>query len=83
MNSAISALHQARLALGVGPGDTVWTSAVTFAVSANCAHYCGAEVAFVDTEKDTFNMSMEDLDRKLREAEKQNRLPKVVIPVHL
>ncbi len=83
MNSATSALHLACLALGVGPRDTVWASAVTFAASANCARCCGAEVAFVDTEKVTFNMSMEDLDRKLREAEKQNRFPKVVIPVHL
>jgi len=83
MNSATSALHLACLALGVGPGDTVWTSAITFAASANCARYCGAEVDFVDIDKDTFNMSLEDLDRKLREAAKQNRLPKVVIPVHL
>jgi dTDP-4-amino-4,6-dideoxygalactose transaminase len=42
MNSATSALHVACLALGVGPGDRVWTSPVTFVASANCALYCGA-----------------------------------------
>ena len=42
VNSATSALHIACLALGVGPGDSVWTSPNTFVASANCARYCGA-----------------------------------------
>src|SRR5881409_3574046 len=44
VNSATSALHIACLALGVGPGDLVWTSPNTFVASANCARYCGASV---------------------------------------
>jgi UDP-4-amino-4,6-dideoxy-N-acetyl-beta-L-altrosamine transaminase len=83
VNSATSALHIACAALGVGPGDRVWTSAITFVASANCARYCGAEVDFVDIDPDTNNMSAERLAEKLAAAEAAGRLPKVVIPVHL
>lgn len=81
-NSATSALHIACLALGVGPGDLVWTSAITFVASANCALYCGAEVDFVDIDPTTLNMSIEVLEAKLIAAESEGKLPKVVIPVH-
>jgi UDP-4-amino-4,6-dideoxy-N-acetyl-beta-L-altrosamine transaminase len=83
VNSGTSALHLACLALGVGPGDRVWTSAITFVASANCALYCGAQVGFVDIDPRSYNMSVEHLARKLSEAEKAGVLPKVVIPVHL
>jgi UDP-4-amino-4,6-dideoxy-N-acetyl-beta-L-altrosamine transaminase len=83
VNSATSALHIACLALGVGPGDRVWTSAVTFLASANCARYCGADVDFIDIDPQTCNMSVEDLTRKLEQAQRSGTLPKVVIPVHL
>ena len=46
VNSATSALHIACLALGLGPGDWLWTSPITFVASANCARYCGANVDF-------------------------------------
>ena len=82
VNSATSALHIACLALGVGAGDYVWTSANTFVASANCALYCGAEVEFVDIDASTFNMSMDSLENKLSEAEVNGRLPAVVIVVH-
>ena len=82
VNSATSALHIACLALGVGPGDTVWTSPNTFLASANCARYCGAAVDFVDIDADTFNMCAHTLAAKLAAAERTGRLPKVVIPVH-
>lgn len=82
-NSATSALHMACLALGVGPGDRVWTSPVTFVASANCALYCGAEVDFVDIDPQTCNLSVIALEEKLRHARAGNCLPKVVIPVHL
>jgi UDP-4-amino-4,6-dideoxy-N-acetyl-beta-L-altrosamine transaminase len=82
-NSATSALHLACLALGVERGDLVWTSAVTFVASANCARYCGADVDFIDIDSETYNMSTQDLEEKLRAASKAGRLPKVVIPVHL
>ena len=81
-NSATSALHIACLALGVGPGDLVWTTPNTFVASANCARLCGADVDFVDIDPDTLNMCPERLAEKLAEAEKTGRLPKVVIPVH-
>jgi UDP-4-amino-4,6-dideoxy-N-acetyl-beta-L-altrosamine transaminase len=83
VNSATSALHIACKALGVGPGDTVWTSAVTFVASANCALYCGASVDFVDIDPLSYNMSIESLSEKLELANLNNTLPKVLIPVHL
>jgi UDP-4-amino-4,6-dideoxy-N-acetyl-beta-L-altrosamine transaminase len=83
VNSATSALHIACLALGVGKGDTVWTSPITFVASANCALYCGAGVDFVDIDPHTYNISVACLADKLARAEKTGCLPKVVIPVHL
>ena len=83
VNSATSALHIACLALGVGPGDTVWTSPITFVASANCALYCGARIDFVDIDPRSYNLSVERLAEKLAQAEKAGLLPKVVIPVHL
>jgi len=83
VNSATSALHIACLALGVGKGDVVWTSPITFVASANCALYCGARIDFVDIDPRTFNLSVERLTEKLAQAEKTGKLPKVVIPVHL
>jgi len=83
MNSATSALHIACLALGVGPGDLVWTSPVSFVASSNCARYCGADVDFVDVDVETANLSPVALERKLEAAQRNGRLPKVVIPVHL
>jgi len=82
-NSATSSLHLACLALDVGPEDIVWTSAITFAASSNCALYCGASVDFVDIDEDTFNMCPIKLEEKLVEAKLLNKLPKVVIPVHM
>ena len=83
VNSATSALHISCLALGVGVGDIVWTSPITFVATANCARYCGADVDFVDIDPDTYNMSVDKLAEKLKLAERLNKLPKVVIPVHL
>jgi UDP-4-amino-4,6-dideoxy-N-acetyl-beta-L-altrosamine transaminase len=83
VNSATSALHIACLALGVGEGDAVWTTPITFVASANCALYCGASIDFVDIDPRTYNMSVEKLAEKLVQAEKTGGLPKVVIPVHL
>ena len=82
VNSGTAALHIACLALGVGPGDWVWTSPISFVASANCALYCGAQVDFVDVEPDTGNMSVDELEKKLELAKREGKLPKVVIPVH-
>lgn len=83
VNSATSALHIACLALGLGPGDWLWTSPVTFVASANCGLYCGASVDFVDIDPRTYNLCPEALAAKLEVAEAAGRLPKVVVAVHL
>jgi len=83
VNSATSALHIACLALGLGKGDTLWTSPITFVASSNCALYCGASVDFVDIDANTYNLCPVKLAEKLAQAEAQNKLPKVVVAVHL
>ena len=83
VNSATSALHIACLALGLGPGDRLWTSPITFVASANCGRYCGATVDFVDIELSTGLMSVAALQAKLEQAEYTGTLPKAVVPVHL
>ena len=83
VNSATSALHIACLALGLGQGDWLWTTPITFVASANCGLYCGAQVDFVDIDPRTYNLCPEALQVKLELAEQQGRLPKVVVVVHL
>ncbi|QXC52252.1 UDP-4-amino-4,6-dideoxy-N-acetyl-beta-L-altrosamine transaminase (plasmid) [Agrobacterium salinitolerans] len=83
VNSATSALHIACLALGLGPGDTLWTTPITFVASANCALYCGAKVDFVDIDNDSYNLSPEALEMKLISAAEKGCLPKIVVAVHL
>ncbi len=82
VNSATSALHLACLALGLGPGDSLWTSPNTFVASANCGRYCGAEVDFVDIDPLSYNLDPIVLENKLAEAERRERLPKVLVVVH-
>ena len=82
VNSATSALHIACLALGLKKGDYLWTSPNTFVASANCGLYCGAQVDFVDISPLTYNLSPEELEKKLIQAKRDNKLPKIVIPVH-
>jgi UDP-4-amino-4,6-dideoxy-N-acetyl-beta-L-altrosamine transaminase len=83
VNSATSALHIACLALGLGPGDWLWTCPITFVASANCGLYSGAQVDFVDIDPRTYNLCPQALARKLKQAEREGRLPKIVVPVHL
>ncbi|WP_369990346.1 UDP-4-amino-4,6-dideoxy-N-acetyl-beta-L-altrosamine transaminase [Pseudomonas xanthosomatis] len=83
VNSATSALHIACLAVGLGQGDWLWTTPVTFVASANCGLYCGAQVDFVDIDPATYNLCPKALTAKLEVAEREGRLPKVVVPVHL
>ena len=83
VNSGTSALHIACLALGLCAGDWLWTSSITFVASANCGRYCGASIDFVDIDPTTWNISIEALEQKLIQAEREQRLPKVVVAVHL
>jgi UDP-4-amino-4,6-dideoxy-N-acetyl-beta-L-altrosamine transaminase len=82
-NSGTSALHIACLALGLGPGDVLWTSPITFVASANCALYCGASIDFVDIDPRTYNLCPEALHRKLQAASAKGTLPKALVAVHL
>lgn len=83
VNSATSALHLGCLALGLTPGDRLWTTPITFVASANCGRYCGAEIDFVDIDPATALMSVGALERKLKQAAMSGTLPKVLVPVHL
>ena len=83
VSNATAALHIACLALDLGPGDWLWTSPNTFVASANCALYCGAQVDFVDIDPQTYNLCPQQLEVKLIQAQKTNKLPKVVVPVHM
>lgn len=80
VTSATAALHISCLAAGLGKGDILWTSPITFTASANCGRYCGADVDFVDIDSSTYNMSIAELEKKLQAAEIK---PRVVVPVHL
>lgn len=82
VNSGTSALHIACLAAGLGPGDLLWTSPTTFVASANCGRYCGAEVDFIDIDSRTYNICVSALEKKLASAERSEKLPKVLVPVH-
>jgi UDP-4-amino-4,6-dideoxy-N-acetyl-beta-L-altrosamine transaminase len=73
------ALHLACRALGLGPGDTLWTTPNTFVASANCALYCGAGVDFVDIDSKSLNLDVGLLEKKLKTAKTR---PKIVVPVH-
>ena len=83
VNSATSALHIACMALGLGRGDWLWTTPVTFVASANCGLYCGAQVDFVDIDPSTYNLCPKALEAKLLAAEQVGKLPKVLVAVHL
>ena len=82
-NSATSALHVAVVALGLKKDDLFWTSPISFVASANCGIYCGAKVDFVDIDPDTFNISIYHLEKKLKQAKRTKKLPKIIIPVHM
>jgi len=83
VSSATSALHISCMALGLSKDDILWTSPITFVASANCAIYCGAKVDFVDIDPISYNISITALTKKLEIAKAQNKLPKIIIPVHL
>lgn len=83
VNSATSALHLGCLALNLGAGDYLWTSAISFVASANCALYCQANVEFIDIDYETNNICMNALEEKLLSATRNGKLPKIVVAVHM
>lgn len=76
VSNGTAALHIACLAAGIGAGDEVITSPITFAASANCVLYCGGTPVFADIKKDTYNIDPEDIERKITPK------TKAIIPVH-
>ncbi len=82
VNSATSALHLSCLALGLTKSDILWTSPNSFVASANCGLYCGADIDFVDINLSNGLIDIELLEQKLVQAEKRDKLPKILIPVH-
>ncbi|MFD2613942.1 DegT/DnrJ/EryC1/StrS family aminotransferase [Paenibacillus gansuensis] len=83
LSSGTAALHLALKLLGVGRGDLVFCSTLTFVASANPIRYEGAEPVFIDSEPDTWNMSPQGLETAFVNAALEGRLPKAVIVVHL
>tara|TARA_Y100000590_G_scaffold86212_1_gene96533 strand:+ start:8160 stop:9329 length:1170 start_codon:yes stop_codon:yes gene_type:complete len=82
-NSASSALLLACKALSLKPGDLFWTVPNSFVATANCGILCGFKVDFVDIDPSTWNISLENLEKKLELAKKNKKLPKLIIVVHL
>lgn len=83
LSSGTAAIHLGLQLLGVGRGDRVFTSTLTFVATANPILYLDAEPIFIDSEPDTWNMSPKALERALADASKRGALPKVVMPVGL
>jgi len=81
-NSATSMLHIACLALELNQGGLLWTSPNTFVASSNCALYCGASVDFVDIDPQTFNIDVDALEAKLKQAKLKGCLPDILVVVH-
>ena len=83
MASGTAAIHLGLRLLGVGPGDEVFCSTLTFVASANPVVYLGAGPVFIDSDEATWNMDAGLLAEALRAAARRNRLPRAVIVVHL
>lgn len=83
LSSGTAALHLGLILLGVKPGDEVICQSMTFSASANPIAYLGATPVFVDSEKDTWNMSPEFLEVAIKDRIAKGKKPKVIIPVHL
>lgn len=77
ISNGTSALHAACFAAGIGPGDEVITTPLTFAASANCVLYCGGTPVFADVDPKTYNIDPEDIQRKITDR------TKAIIAVHL
>ncbi len=82
LSSATAGLHLACLALGLKKNDYLWTTTISFVASSNCALYCNADIDLVDIDRDTFNISITELEKKLKKTPKK-KLPKILVVVHL
>lgn len=83
LSSGTAALHMALRAAGVGEGDIVFCQSLTFSASANPIIYQNAIPVFIDSDYETWNMSLRALERALKKYAALDKLPKAVIVVHL
>jgi len=83
VSSGTAALHLALLALGIGRGDLVWTSTLTFAATANAIAYVGAVPVFVDSDRASWNLDPGLVVEQLDRAARDNALPRALIGVDL
>ena len=83
LGSGTAAIHLGLRALGVGPGDRVFCSTLTFVASCNPIRYLGAEPVFIDSEPSTWNLNPNLLEEVLRSCAAQGRLPRALVVVHL
>jgi len=81
LSSGTAAIHLALRLLGVGPGDTVFCSTLTFAASANPIVYQGARPVFIDSEPDSWNMSPSALEQALASSRRTGQMPRALIVV--
>lgn len=83
LSSGTAAIHLAMILLGVGRGDRVFCSSLTFTATANPILYQSAEPVFIDADPQSWNLSVGALERALIDAEEEGQLPKAVICVNL
>jgi len=83
LSSGTAALHLALIMLGVGAGDDIVCSDLTFVASANAIVYVGASPVFIDSERSSWNMDPDLLEEELRDRRKRGRLPKAAVVVDL
>lgn len=76
VSNGTAALHIACIAAGIGEGDEVITTPITFAASSNCVLYCGGKTVFADIDPVTYNLDPEDVERKITPK------TRAIIPVH-
>lgn len=84
LSAGTGAVHLALLACGVGPGDEVCVQSFTFCASSHPITYCGAKPVFIGSEKDTWNMDPELLEKAIIDRKaKTGKYPKAIVPVAL
>lgn len=82
VTNATAALHLSMIAFGIEQNDHVWTTPVSFVATANAGRYVGAKISFVDIDPTTFNISPENIEKKLLKT-KKSEYPKAIVFVHL
>jgi len=83
LSAGTAAIHLGLILLDVKAGDEVICQSFTFSASANPIIYQGATPVFVDSEKDTWNISPEHLENAIKDRISKGKKPKAIIPVHL